>query len=123
MKINEEKLNEYAEGLIVAGFKDLCRIIHTINVEKGFDFDATDFNACAAKIALLHSEVSEMLEAERKPRESDHLPGETQIAEEVADVFIRLAHYAHKKGINLGDIILKKMNFNDGRPHMHEKRA
>ena len=102
-------------------FEGIVNNIGINNTLKGFDFDAKDFNANAAKIALMHSELSEALEALRKPGESEHLPGESQLGEELADVFIRLAHFAYKHDVDLGDLVLKKMAFNAGRPYMHGK--
>jgi NTP pyrophosphatase (non-canonical NTP hydrolase) len=40
--------------------------------------------------ALLHSEISEALEATRKPRLSEKIPPHTQLTEELADAHIRL---------------------------------
>ena len=60
-------------------------MIHRTAKEKGFYDVEIDVNFILSKIALLHSECTEILEAVRKDRGSD------TIMEEVADTFIRLA--------------------------------
>lgn len=60
--------------------------IHSTSVEKRFwptHVDASDLNRFAAKLALVHSEVTEVLEAMRKSK------GSEQIVDEVADIIIR----------------------------------
>lgn len=73
-------------------------------------------------IALIHSELSEALEATRKDLESDHLPGVSGVAEELADATIRIFDLAYHLEIDLGDIILKKMTYNETRPYLHGKK-
>ena len=63
-------------------YVDTC---HAIAKSKGFWDDNVDHNFILAKLALIASEVSEVLEAYRKEQGSD------KIAEEMADIFIRLA--------------------------------
>lgn len=75
----------------------------------------------AEKIALLHSELSETLEAVRKPQESEKLPGFTLEEEELADVAIRLFDYCGGFNIRLADAIKAKMAYNANRPHRHGK--
>lgn len=66
------------------------------------------------KIALVHSEVSEWLEAVRK--------GDAQNeAEEMADAVIRILDYAGQHGIDLGVAIEAKMLKNYARPYKHGK--
>jgi len=81
-------------------------------------------------VALLHSEVSELLEAWRKGRldkPSDHaeamaaagVPVMTCAAEEVADIIIRALNTAHVLGVDPDKAVREKMAFNATRPHKH----
>jgi NTP pyrophosphatase (non-canonical NTP hydrolase) len=63
-------------------------------------------------LALIHSEVSEALEADRRGNEE-------QLAEELADVCIRVFDFCGAKDIDLQAAILKKMEYNKSRPHKH----
>lgn len=63
-------------------------------------------------LALIHSEVSEALEADRK--------GDAEnFAEELADVCIRIFDLCGHKGIDLDKAILEKMEKNKNRTHKH----
>lgn len=77
----------------------------------------------AAKIALMHSELSELLEALRKDPKAPckKVPELTVEEEEVADLFIRLLDYCHAREIDLGRAAHLKHEFNLTRPFMHGK--
>ena len=72
-------------------------------------------------IALMHSELSEMLEGIRKPGPDSHCPEFTSEEIELADLFIRGFDYAEAHSLRLVDAILAKMAFNETRPHMQGK--
>lgn len=66
------------------------------------------------KIALMHSELSECLEAVRaNDRENE--------AEELADTVIRILDYCGHHGIDLAPHLVAKMNRNLTRPFKHGK--
>lgn len=72
-------------------------------------------------IALCHSELSEALEACRKPvmAQSEHIPEFTALEEEIADTIIRLLDMGYSQGCRTGEAIIAKMKFNLQRPHKH----
>jgi NTP pyrophosphatase (non-canonical NTP hydrolase) len=71
-------------------------------------------------LCLIHSEVSETLEALRNGNPpSDHLPNTCQAEEEMADVIIRCLDMCAYMGWNIGEVVRLKMAHNWQRPHRH----
>lgn len=70
------------------------------------------------KLALIHSEVSECLEAARQKDKAKN-----NFAEELTDVCIRIFDLAGALNINLEQEIVNKMGVNESRPKMHGKKA
>lgn len=80
--------------------------------------------AYPTKIALIHSEVSEMLEGLRKGLPDDHLPNRSMEEVEAADILIRLFDYAGARGLDLAGAVREKMAYNAQRmDHTREHRA
>lgn len=119
--------------MFLDGMEVVCEKAHAMMVAKGF-WDG-DRRSLLTKVLLIHSELSELVEAMRKgPPQPTDKQGCSMIAggnvrqltnyeEELADVFLRLADLAQGMGINLGRVILAKMEYNEGRSHMHGGKA
>lgn len=78
------------------------------------------------RIALLHSEVSEAFEDYRNRRmqltyREDGKP--EGFPSELADIFIRLVGFAVSQGIDLDDVVAKKMAYNWTRPYRHGNKV
>lgn len=75
------------------------------------------------KLCLTHSELSEAMEGHRKGLMDDKLPHHSMLAVELADAVIRIFDLAGSEGINLGHIIVEKLEYNNTRPdHKIENR-
>lgn len=93
---------------------DYCKECHAVAVKKGFWDNARNTGEI---IALIHSELSEALEALRSRDETQN-----NVAEELADACIRIFDFCGAYNINLDKAIQKKIIINKKRPKMHGKK-
>jgi NTP pyrophosphatase (non-canonical NTP hydrolase) len=92
---------------------NLCLVAYLTAKSKGWHDEDHEM---ATWLALIHSEVSEALEADRK--------GDSEnFAEELADVCIRIFDLCGLKGIDLQSAIIKKMAYNLTRSYKHGGKA
>lgn len=76
------------------------------------------------KLCLIHSEVSEAMEGDRKNLPDDKLPHRPMREVELADAVIRIFDLAGAYGMDLAGAIAEKMAFNAQRPdHKLENRV
>lgn len=100
----------------------MARRVHLISTEKGFWEGPVTYDKIGNKLALIHSEVTEVLEAIRKDQ------GGEKVVEEFADIVIRLVdlyqaminsgHIEH----SLDNILEAKIEKNRLRPALHGNR-
>ena len=101
------------------GLDALAAVLHETAVEKGFWDGEYTHDKIGNKLALVHSEVTEVLEAIRKSH------GSEKVVEEMADVIIRLldvyAAMRNEEAVlhSLDEILHKKMEKNKARPALH----
>jgi len=71
-------------------------------------------------LALIHSEVSECLEAYRDGDQmSGKVKGYRETTVELADVIIRVLDMAAFYGMDIGGAVMAKVRYNQTRPHRH----
>lgn len=102
---------------------DLQERIYANAVEHGF-WDAR--KSFGETIALIHTEISEAFEEYRNGHAPDevyfnpeHPEKPEGIPVEMADAVIRILDWAESEGVNLQQVILNKMAYNETRPYMH----
>ena len=101
------------------GLDVLAALLHETAIEKGFWDKPKNFDVFGNKLALIHSEVTEVLEAIRKNK------GSEKIVEEMVDILIRtLDLYASMRNggfveHSLDEVLFKKMEINKERLRLH----
>lgn len=122
---------------------EVAKSVHEGNKKRGF-YDNPE--TTAGIIALIHSELSEALEADRennhcnldsdelenledmaiadteKFKEDFELDVKNSFEDELADAVIRIFDLAGYKGIDLGRHIRLKLLYNETRPYKHGKK-
>jgi len=73
-------------------------------------------------IALMHSELSELLEYVRKPANDSHVTDMDGRAVELADLIIRAMDFSSRFDLNVADAIIAKAKYNADRPYKHGKK-
>lgn len=75
-------------------------------------------------IALMHSELSEALEALRHGNPPDgHIPDFNGVEAEMADTVIRIMDFGKARGLRIAEALEAKMAYNANRPYKHGGKA
>lgn len=101
---------------------DLC---HGAAAKAGWwsGVDVFAHHVIPAKLCLIHSEISEAMEGDRKDLFDDHLPDRKMVEVELADAVIRIFDLAGAMGLDLGGAMEDKMAYNKDRSdHKAESR-
>ena len=105
------------------GLNDLRDEVYSNNVKAGWWTNLStgeskskgDVTEILAKIALIHSEVSEATEGVRKGLNDDHLSNRPMVEVELADAIIRILDLCGHEGWDIEGAVFEKLEYNKKR--------
>lgn len=123
----EDYVSNSDKDLMVDGLKEATKICHNASASGGWWHDLETGEPLernrAEMLCLMHSEISEAMEGERKNLMDEKLPHRPAAEVELADALIRIFDYCGGFGYDVAGAVREKLEYNAKRAdHKPENR-